>query len=180
MGMFKTGQFKSHSTTLKTRRPVSGFTLIEMVVTLTVMAIIGALATNVLWDGTAEKASVESCSQNFRAEFRNLQAQARASKLAHRVVLNLSTHTYTTQKESGTNWVDIDTDKSVGCNLVSTDFTDNVLVFNLRGFPFEGNWGPTSFPSSPFGSDKVLTYQANASSNEQSTLIVKKGTGLIE
>jgi type II secretory pathway pseudopilin PulG len=157
-----------------------GFTLIELIVIVVLLGFSSLLVYQVAWDDTTELALANACAQTLRAELRSLQIQARTSRLARRLVMTAGAETYTTQRNNGGAWADVTANVSAGCVISSTQFTANIVAFDTRGFAFEGDFLPTSFPSSPIGSDKQITLLAFGGSSISRTVTVKAGSGLVE
>ena len=119
-----------------------------------------------------------ACAQNIQSDIRYLQAQARSTQRAQRMVFDPLTDRYSTYRESAGVWSLLEANKKPGCDISNTTLDNHTLIFNFKGFAYEGNELPSLNFTNPVEADRTLTLKPTPSSNQQKILTVYSGTGL--
>lgn len=150
-------------------------------VVIAIMSVMAVLTFQVAFDTTTEEAVVSACAQKIKSDIRYLNSQASSTQLAHRIVFDPGTDSYSTYTESGGAWSALESNVDFGgCDIQSSTLDSHTLIFNYQGFAYEGTDNPMPTPTNPVETNKTLILKATPSSSAQRTLTIYSGTGLIE
>jgi prepilin-type N-terminal cleavage/methylation domain-containing protein len=166
-----------------------GFTLIELIIVMVIIAILGLGVNALIGDTTSTKAY--GTARKIQSDIIFAQESAMSHRIHYRITFSTSPNNYTIQQcttwggSSCTTWgtvadpstnttpftVTLNSGSYSGVSLLSTGFTGNYLEFNSAGTPLDGN---TSCGTAPCSFAAVESVTINPGSL---TVSVAPGTG---
>ncbi|MBI1820159.1 MAG: type II secretion system protein [Nitrospirae bacterium] len=166
-----------------------GFTLIEFVIVILIVAILSAAAYELLGDSTTTK--VYGTARKIQSDITYAQEQAMTHRVHYRVQFTTATNSYTVQACSNQNtpcpgWssildpstnaspfaIALNTGSYTSVLLFSTTFGCDYLEFNSAGVPMEGSAGVCPTPPVSITGFKTVTLNPGGR-----TVTVVAGTG---
>lgn len=165
------------------RSRATGFTLIELIIMVVIIAILFALVLAPKINRPTARVALRASTQQLAHEIRAARQNAISREHHFRIKMNLSSNTYDVSEAEPTalTWSDVQTGIPLqspatfqGCSLA-----DSILIYDIFGKPYEGDQPPTDPLSNP-ASGSITLHVGSDEGTFASTITIHPETGFVQ